>query len=472
MTIGRKIWGGCGGMAVLTAVLGWTAIYNVGRLHETARVLGNDSLPRTYLSGRLNTGAKAILIRMSLHMQSDSATEQAKYQKYLVDRAKQWRQEIQEYERHAADEQERKTISMAKADFESLLTTWTKILPVSAAHQHREAFAMYEREAMGVADRLDETVKSMVSINKKIGDAATEAAEQTSASSRLWTVSILAATLMSGGVLVLLIAGSVSRALHKVARALAASAQQVAGAASRIATSSEGLARGASEQAGSLEETSASTDRINAMAQRNAEHSRSAAGLVEQSQAGFLQANESLSEMLRAMDEISQSNGRISKIIAVIDEIAFQTNILALNAAVEAARAGESGMGFAVVAGEVRNLAQRSAQAAKDTADLIEESITRSNGGKARVERVAQSLKALTGRVDQIREFVGEIRGGSDEQARGVREIAGMITQMEHVTQGTAAKAEESAGAAEELRTESATLNAVVKELLALVEQG
>src|SRR5207302_988806 len=160
--------------------------------------------------------------------------------------------------------------------------------------------------------------------------------------------------------------------------------------------SSQALAQGASEQAASLEETSASSQEINSTTQRNAENSRTAAGLTAQVDEQVKSANQTLAQMLSAMGEISGSSQKISKIIRVIDEIAFQTNILALNAAVEAARAGEAGLGFAVVADEVRNLAQRSAQAAKDTAALIEDSILKSGEGSKKLGEVAGSIRAIT----------------------------------------------------------------------------
>jgi len=159
----------------------------------------------------------------------------------------------------------------------------------------------------------------------------------------------------------------------------------------------------------------------------------------------------------------------MSKIIKTIDEIAFQTNILALNAAVEAARAGEAGMGFAVVADEVRNLAQRCAQAAKDTAALIEESIAKSNDGKTKVDQVAVAIHAITEESGKVKTLVDEVNLGSQEQARGIEQIGKAITQMEQVTQRTAANSEESAAAAEELNAQSETLKDVVVRLSAMV---
>jgi methyl-accepting chemotaxis protein/methyl-accepting chemotaxis protein-1 (serine sensor receptor) len=294
---------------------------------------------------------------------------------------------------------------------------------------------LYEQDAMAPADRLDETMKGLVSVSKQLGERAAASASETAAQAKLTALIALCIALIAGLVLVFRIVTGVNRSLRQAVRSLTDSTRQVAAAASQIAGASQGLAQGASEQAASLEETSASGEEINAVAQRNADHSKTAVELVGQSQTGFVQANESLGDMVLAMDEINESSGRISKINKVIDEIAFQTNILALNAAVEAARAGEAGMGFAVVADEVRNLAQRSATAAKDTAALIEESIARSNAGKTRVMRTAESIRAITSSATQIRSLVEEVSTACQEQARGMEQIASAITQMEQLTQ-------------------------------------
>jgi methyl-accepting chemotaxis protein/methyl-accepting chemotaxis protein-1 (serine sensor receptor) len=176
--------------------------------------------------------------------------------------------------------------------------------------------------------------------------------------------------------------------------------------------------------------------------------------------------------MIVAMDDIKTSSDKVSKIIKVINEIAFQTNILALNAAVEAARAGEAGMGFAVVADEVRSLAQRCAQAAKDTADLIEESIAKSYDGKNKVDQVAVAIRAITEESAKVKTLVDEVSVGSTEQTRGIEQIAKALTQMEQVTQQSAANAEESAAAAEQLTAQASTLMEVVGQLHAMVGGG
>ena len=205
------------------------------------------------------------------------------------------------------------------------------------------------------------------------------------------------------------------------------------------------------------------------MAHKNAENSQSAAGLVTQSQQKFTETNHALESMVVAMGDIKASSDKVAKIIKVIDEISFQTNILALNAAVEAARAGEAGMGFAVVADEVRNLAQRCAQAAKDTAALIEESIVKSNEGKIKVDQVAVAIRAISGESARVKTLVDEVSLGSQEQTRGIEQVAKALTQMEQVTQQSAANAEESAAAAEELTAQASALMDVVGQLSAMV---
>jgi methyl-accepting chemotaxis protein/methyl-accepting chemotaxis protein-1 (serine sensor receptor) len=276
----------------------------------------------------------------------------------------------------------------------------------------------------------------------------------------------------SGILAAFILVRSLNKQLRAVTAELANGAAQVASAASQVASSSEALAQGASEQAASLEETSASTEEINTMASRNADSSKAIANLMVSTTHRIGEGNRKLEEMVASMQHINTSSEKISKIIKTIDEIAFQTNILALNAAVEAARAGESGMGFAVVADEVRNLAQRCSQAAKDTAGLIEESISSSHEGSTKLAEVTKAIGAITEEVSKVSELVEEVSLGSQEQSKGLDQIAKGISQMEQVTQKTASAAEESASAGEELNAQSQTLHGIVQQLAALVDSS
>jgi methyl-accepting chemotaxis protein/methyl-accepting chemotaxis protein-1 (serine sensor receptor) len=261
----------------------------------------------------------------------------------------------------------------------------------------------------------------------------------------------------------------VSALLDRIVSELSDGAGQVSSAASQVSSSAQALAQGSSEQAATLEETSASSTEINTMTQKNAENCRTVAGLMDQSTQRVAQANIKLKDMMKSMEDIRSSSTKISNIIKVIDEIAFQTNLLALNAAVEAARAGESGMGFAVVADEVRNLAQRCAQAAKDTAQLIEDSIAKSGEGGKRLDEVADAVHEITGDSEKIRVLVADLNAATGEQAKGISQVVEAIAQIEHVTQSSAASAEESASASEELTAQAEAMSGIAIQLQEVV---
>jgi len=262
--------------------------------------------------------------------------------------------------------------------------------------------------------------------------------------------------------------GNSIRAQGIVAESLGASAERIATAAAEVSTSSQSLAQGASQQAASIEETSASTAQINGMARQNTESSRFAATMVTDTTIRFQGTNHSLTEMVAAMDGINASSEKISHIIKVIDQISFQTNILALNAAVEAARAGESGLGFAVVAEEVRSLAGRCAQAAQDTSELIEECLVKSRAGKVMVEQVAAEIRSISTESSKMKVMVDEINLGSQEQSKGIDQISRAIHQMEKITQSNAATSEETAAAAEDLTAQARVIKEIVYRLAAL----
>ncbi len=246
--------------------------------------------------------------------------------------------------------------------------------------------------------------------------------------------------------------------------------EQTSAASTQISSSSQLLAEGSSEQAASLEETSATLEEIASMTKKNADNADAAKRLAARTRSAADSGTSEMAAMTEAMGAIKASGDNIARIIKTIDEIAFQTNILALNAAVEAARAGEAGLGFAVVADEVRSLAQRSAQAARETAEKIEDSIGKSDRGVAISTQVAQRLQEIAGQVREVDELVAEIANASSEQRTGIEQVNTAVAQMDKVTQANAAGAEESASAATELNAQAEALNEAVAALARLVD--
>ncbi|MHA6480805.1 methyl-accepting chemotaxis protein [Paenibacillus sp. strain BS8-2] len=251
--------------------------------------------------------------------------------------------------------------------------------------------------------------------------------------------------------------------LNEVMSRIQVSAEQVAAGSMQVSDSSASLSQGATEQASSLEQLTASLEEISAQTQQNANHANEANELVESTKENAKHGNEQMKEMLCAMDDINLASESISKIIKVIDEIAFQTNILALNAAVEAARAGQHGKGFAVVAEEVRNLAARSASAAKETTALIEGSVKKVEGGTRIAKDTALALHKIVEDVGKVAGLVNEIAYASNDQAAGINQINLGLLQVSQVVQGNSATAEESAAASEQLSGQAELLRNQVK---------
>ncbi len=254
--------------------------------------------------------------------------------------------------------------------------------------------------------------------------------------------------------------GNLDKALTKVS----ASAQQVGSAATQISKGSQSLAQGAAEQASSVEEVSSSLQEVASMAKQTTGNAQEARKLTEDAQSYTVTGVASMARLSEAIEKIKTSSNETAKIVKTIDEIAFQTNLLALNAAVEAARAGDAGKGFAVVAEEVRNLAMRSAEAAKTTANMIEESVKNAQAGVAINEEVTRNLQDIERQVKRVTGVVAEIVAASAQQSEGVTRITTSVEQMNQVTQQTAVYSEESASAAESMTSQSAELQAMVSE--------
>ncbi len=315
----------------------------------------------------------------------------------------------------------------------------------------------------------DGYLKQLISINNNISDGISKQAKVT-----VNWVMITVLIGIAGGTFIALALGiflslSITNPMNSAVVRLGKGARQVASASVQLEASSQQLAQGSAEQASATEETCSTLQEIGSMLKQNTANTKQAALLSKEAQDSAVKGNIEMQEMLNSIQEIKKSSDKISKIIKVIDDIAFQTNILALNAAIESARAGEAGLGFAVVAEEVRNLAQRSAQAAEDTTSMIEANIELSGEGVVVAERVRKALIEISDKTKKVNELMGEIDAATREHAQGVEQVNKGMRQIDTVTQQNASNAEESAAAAGELSAQADNLRKIVYELSQLV---
>ncbi|MDB4444537.1 methyl-accepting chemotaxis protein [bacterium] len=260
--------------------------------------------------------------------------------------------------------------------------------------------------------------------------------------------------------------------INRIIGGLDEGAGQVASSSGQLSSSSQQMSEGASEQASSIEETSSSLEEMSSMTKQNADNANQADILMKEANQTVGTANDSMDELNTSMEDISKASEETQKIVKTIDEIAFQTNLLALNAAVEAARAGEAGAGFAVVADEVRNLAMRAADAAKNTADLIEGTVKKVKDGTDLVSRTNEAFIEVAKSANKVGELVGEIAAASKEQAQGIEQVNTAVSEMDKVVQQNAANAEENAAGSEEMSAQAEQMQRYVGELMSMVSGG
>ncbi|MHB8772321.1 MAG: methyl-accepting chemotaxis protein [Syntrophales bacterium] len=286
---------------------------------------------------------------------------------------------------------------------------------------------------------------------------------------QIWILAIGVLALISFIVVALMISRGIVQPISQAIKGLVEGSVQVAAASEQISTASQALAEAASGQASAIEESSSSLEEMASMTRQNADNAKLADGLMQQASKEAGLAKQSMAELIVSMGEISKASEDTSKIVKTIDEIAFQTNLLALNAAVEAARAGDAGAGFAVVAGEVRTLALRATDAAKNTAGLIEVTLNRVKEGVARVNKTNDAFAQVAGGTHKGGELVAEIAAASGEQAQGITQINRAVVEMDKLVQQTASNAEESASASEELTSQAEQMKGYVDDLALLI---
>jgi methyl-accepting chemotaxis protein/methyl-accepting chemotaxis protein-1 (serine sensor receptor) len=470
LTIAKKLAITCATILCFLAALAGVSIYSMSNIDANVHSLASDTLPGLHYASAMKAEFAEYRGNCWNHIASSDDSEKKKSEADNSLLREKFHADQKAYEDSITQPEDRIQFEKIGPAFDRYEQAWFQVRDLSRTAKNAEAAVLYDKTALPAYNDFMTLLTSVVDWNVASADTTSKEASDSVSSGRTMTWILAIVGFCSGGLFAFFMVKSINGSLSESIAEIRDGAEQISSAASQVSSSSQSLAQGSSEQAASLEETSASSEEINSMARKNTDNSRSTAQLLSESQVKVTLANRQLADMLVSMNDINESSGKISKIIKVIDEIAFQTNILALNAAVEAARAGEAGMGFAVVADEVRSLAQRSAQAAKDTAILIEDSIAKSNEGKSKVDQVAIAIRAVTEDTARVKVMVDEVSIGSEEQSRGIDQISKAIVQMEQVTQSTAASAEESAAAAEELNAQSETLKDIVGRLQAMVD--
>jgi methyl-accepting chemotaxis protein/methyl-accepting chemotaxis protein-1 (serine sensor receptor) len=473
-TLGAKIHAGEGLTVGFLLILGIFAVTTVTRLQFKMERLVKVEARNSQLAGEINQAVTMIQNAqrgLLLGSMINDAAMTRSANEHLAEATRKVSTSLKEAERAAGTAEERQTL-MRLRSMERELARKTSVFEGQIRGQQFDAASKMQTEYF--TPQLDQMEHASAELVKQSQATMTASAEQSASQVGMARLIVLLLCLLSAAVAVIafLVTRKGVNQLRRIAHEIAEGSNQVASASQQVSTASQSLAQGSSEQAASLEETAASAEEIHSMTKRNTDNTRNASDETGKADLLLNETGEKLKGMISSMTQINTSSEKIGKIIRVIDEIAFQTNILALNAAVEAARAGEAGMGFAVVADEVRNLSQRCAQAAKDTSDLIEESIERSNEGKHRLDEVAACIGKVFENSARIKLLASEVHLGSQEQSRGIERISRSVVQMQELTQSTAASAEQGAAAGQQMSAQAQSLQDSVSRLRDLVGGG
>ena len=472
-TIPRRISFGFITLVVLSVILGLVGLWRVRDINTNVFNLATNSVPSVVTLNKIiqlnNESARQV--RKAVDFATDDKAVAAAETAFGANR-KSADEEMKGYKNLISDDRDRQLFEKAAEARTAFLNAADRALGMIRAKGEKSELEAQNLMRTEVDATLEQTTKGFnddIDYNIKLAEAEAKFAAGKVASSFWIILPFLITTASIGALIGWAIIRAVSGALGAISDSLEEGATQTASASGQLSAASQSLAEGCNEQGSSVAETSAALEEMSVMIRNTADNAEKAKSFANQARVAAQSGAQTMVDMNTAMHAIEASSAEVAKIVKNIDEIAFQTNILALNAAVEAARAGEAGAGFAVVADEVRSLAQRSAAAAKETAEKIEAAIANSQRGSVSCGKVGESLDEIVRKVAAVDSLVAEISTAAKEQSQGIQQVGTAMTQLDKVTQGNATNAQQSASAAEQLNSQAHTMQDTVAYLRSLV---
>ena len=503
LKIGTKLIVSFGAVLVLTLVLGVSNILSMGRVNQASNDLAENWMPSVQAVMTLRTDAGDLRRWELAHLLNEEPQAMANYEKRMDETLATMKADRDAYTKLLSSPEEKALYEEFSKSWDLFMVEHAKMLALSRENKKVDARNLATGTSAKIITEMTEQLNKLVKLNVDGGRSASDEATRIFHSARLTSIGLLVLNIVIGMILALWIARIVSRPLQQavsLARDVAdgdltrdievqskcetgqlmqalkdmttnlqrlvgqvrAGTDTIATASGQIASGNQDLSSRTEQQASSLEETASSMEELTSTVKQNADNARQANQLAQSASGIAVKGGDVVGQVVDTMSSINESSRKIVDIISVIDGIAFQTNILALNAAVEAARAGEQGRGFAVVASEVRNLAQRSAAAAKDIKALISDSVEKVENGSRLVNEAGTTMNEIVSSITRVTDIMAEITAASVEQSSGIEQVNTAIVQMDHVTQQNAALVEESAAAAESMQEQAAKLSEVV----------
>jgi methyl-accepting chemotaxis protein len=467
-TIGSRIILGFTLITVVSLVVGGFSLVRFAGMRAALVEVTDNTVPSLVVLGEIGSVSRERTIAR-LKMLTAIDEEKTAMRQSVDEATKKMEGLFTKYESSIDGPEERRLFEEIKRVQEAVKVTSARIDALERESNFEESERLLREVQFANYDKLSQAVDDDYNHNLKRGIAAGETGKELAEAGEQLLKIVIGVSVLIAILVAWMIIRATNAALREISESLESGANQTASAAQEVSAASQVLSSGATEQASSIEETSTALEEMSSMIRSTADNAQKAKGLASEARSVADSGTKIMTEMNQAMSAIDTSSAEVAKIVKNIDEIAFQTNILALNAAVEAARAGEAGAGFAVVADEVRSLAQRSAAAAKETADKIDAAIANSRRGAECTSQVGRSLLLIAEKVAATDALVGQIATAAGEQAQGISQIGVAINQMDSISQSNSTSAEQSASAAEQLDAQAKTMKSLVVRLVELV---